>query len=452
MTATIGRMEDLNLHHIVKQQFERAVPFADELDGWMGIAQWLFEPDRIIEVTMPVTLDDGYVHIFRGYRVLHSTIRGPGKGGIRFHPEAGPDEVKALATWMSWKCALVDVPFGGAKGGVVCDPHRLSIREQERITRRFTAALGDTIGPFTDIPAPDLYTNSQTMAWIYDTYAMMHPGAVTLPVVTGKPAALGGLGARQGATAQGAFYVTEHFLEMGGIAGFDRLDGARVVVQGFGNAGRHAARLFRDAGALVIGVSDSKGGTVDPTGLDVIAVERYKDEVGTVATYPDGERVERGAILEEPCDVLIPAALENQITTANAERIDARVIVEAANGPITPEADDILSARGVKVLPDILANAGGVVVSYFEWAQNIENQKWEDTDVREKLRRRMRRATEVVVTKRASMVDGLDTYRERWAEASGDGRDIAVPDLRTAAQTVAIGRCRDAALQRGVWP
>jgi glutamate dehydrogenase (NAD(P)+) len=452
VTATIARREDLNLHHIVKRQFERAVPFADELHGWKGIAQWLFEPDRIIEVSMPVTLDDGYVHIFRGYRVLHSTVRGPGKGGIRFHPEAGPDEVKALATWMSWKCALVDVPFGGAKGGVVCDPQRLSRREQEGITRRFTAALGDTIGPFTDIPAPDLYTNAQTMAWIYDTYAMMHPGEVTLPVVTGKPVALGGIGARQGATAQGAFFVTEHFLEIGGIAGLDRLDGAKVVVQGFGNAGRHAARLFRQAGAIVIGVSDSKGGTVDRTGLDVIALERHKEETGTVATYPDGERLEPGAVLEEPCDILIPAAIENQITNANAERIGARLIVEAANGPITPDADDTLARRGVKVLPDILANAGGVVVSYFEWAQNIENQTWEDSNVREQLRRRMRRATEVVVTKRASMVDGIDTYRNRWAEVSGDDRSIPVPDLRTAAQVVAIGRCRDAALQRGVWP
>ncbi len=452
MAATIARIEDLNLHHIAHKQFERSVPFADELDGWLGIAQWLFEPDRIIEVTMPVMRDDGYVHMFRGYRVLHSTVRGPGKGGIRFHPEAGPDEVKALATWMSWKCALVDVPFGGAKGGVVCDPHQLSQREKERITRRLTTALGDTIGPFTDIPAPDLYTDSQTMAWMYDTYAMMHPGEATLPVVTGKPVALGGIGARQGATAQGAFYATEHFLEIGGIAGLDRVDGATVVVLGFGNAGRNAARLFRQAGAVVIGVSDSQGGVLDRSGLDVIAVERHKDDAGTVATYPDGERVERGAILEVPCDILIPAALENQITTSNAERIDARLIVEAANGPITPEADDILATKGVKVLPDILANAGGVVVSYFEWAQNIENQRWDDTDVLEKLRRRMRRATEVVATKRAAMVDGLDSYRRRWLDAAGDDRHIPVPDLRTAAQTVAIGRCRDAALQRGVWP
>jgi glutamate dehydrogenase (NAD(P)+) len=452
VTSTVSRAEDLNLHHIAKEQFDRAVPFADELDGWLGIAQWLFEPDRIIEVTMPVRLDDGYVHIFRGYRVLHSTVRGPGKGGVRFHPDAGPDEVKALATWMSWKCALVDVPFGGAKGGVVCDSHQLSIGEKERITRRFTTSLGDTIGPFTDIPAPDLYTDSQTMAWIYDTYAMMHPGEATLPVVTGKPVALGGIGARQGATAQGALYATEHFLEIGGIAGLDRLEGATVVVQGFGNAGRHAARLFRNAGGVVIGLSDSQGGTIDRTGLDVTAVERHKDEAGTVATYPDGEQVKPGAVLEEPCDILIPAALENQITSANADRIDTRLIVEAANGPITPAADDILAERGVKVLPDILANAGGVVVSYFEWAQNIENQRWEDSDVRQKLRRRMRRATEVVVTKRAAMVDGIDSYRSRWADAAGNGREVLLPDLRTAAQTVAIGRCRDAALQRGVWP
>lgn len=452
MTAGNASAEDLNLHHIVKEQFERAVPFADELEGWRGIAQWLFEPDRIIEVTMPVRLDDGYVHIFRGYRVLHSIIRGPGKGGIRFHPEAGPDEVKALATWMSWKCALLDVPFGGAKGGVVCHPHRLSIGEKERITRRFTAALGDTIGPFTDIPAPDLYTDSQTMAWIYDTYAMMHPGEANLPVVTGKPVELGGIAARQGATAQGVLDVTEHFLEIGGMAGLDRLDGVTVVVQGFGNAGRHAARLFRDAGALVIGVSDSRGGVIDRHGLDVTAVERHKDDTGTVADWPDGESVPPGAVLEEPCDILIPAAVENQITTANADRIGAKLVVEAANGPVTPRADDLLAARGIKVIPDILANAGGVVVSYFEWAQNIENQRWEDSDVLDKLRRRMQRATEVVVTKRIAMSEGIDSYRARWSHAADDGRPIVAPDLRTAAQTVAIQRCRDAALQRGVWP
>ncbi len=450
--ATTGVTEDLNLHHITRQQFDRAVPFADNLHGWRGIAEWLFEPEHIMEVTLPVLLDDGFVHMFRGYRVLHSAIRGPGKGGVRFHPDAGVDEVKALAAWMSWKCALVDVPFGGAKGGIVCDTHRLSIGEQERLTRRFTASLGDTIGPHTDIPAPDLYTNAQTMAWMYDTYSMMHPGAANLPVVTGKPVELGGLAARDGATARGAFYVTEHFLAIGGLAGIDSLDGLRVVIQGFGSAGRHAAQLFRDAGALIVAVSDSRGGIHDPAGLNVRDAGRFKDESGTVVGYPGAEAVPSKGVLEIPCDILIPAAIENQITSRNAGRIDTRLVVEAANGPTTPAADDILADRGIKLIPDILANAGGVVVSYFEWAQNIENQQWDDADVVEKLRKKMRRSTEVVITRRASLAEGLESYQEAWTNATGSDEPIPKPDLRTAAQVVAIQRCRTAALQRGVWP
>jgi glutamate dehydrogenase (NAD(P)+) len=450
--ATTAVTEDLNLHHIARQQFDRAVPFADDLHGWRGIAEWLFEPEHIMEVTLPIRLDDEFVHMFRGYRVLHSAIRGPGKGGVRFHPDAGVDEVKALATWMSWKCALVDVPFGGAKGGVVCDPHRLSQGEKERLTRRFTASLGDTIGPHTDIPAPDLYTNAQTMAWMYDTYSMMHPGGSNLPIVTGKPVELGGLAARSGATARGAFYVTEHFVAIGGLAGIDSLDGVRVVIQGFGSAGRHAAQLFHDAGALVIAVSDSRGGIHDPAGLKVRDVGRFKDETGTVVGYPNAKEVPPQGVLEIPCDILIPAAIENQITSGNVARINARLVVEAANGPTTPAADDILAERGVKVLPDILANAGGVVVSYFEWAQNIENQQWDEADVIEKLRKKMQRATEVVVTRRGTLVEALDSYRKAWAAATGSDEPIPQPDLRTAAQVVAIQRCRTAALQRGVWP
>ncbi len=450
--ATTAVVEDLNLHNITRQQFDRAVPFADDLHGWRGIAEWLFEPEHIMEVTLPVNLDDGFVHMFRGYRVLHSAIRGPGKGGVRFHPDAGVDEVKALATWMSWKCALVDVPFGGAKGGIVCDPHQLSTGEKERLTRRFTASLGDTIGPHTDIPAPDLYTDAQTMAWMYDTYSMMHPGEANLPVVTGKPVELGGLAARDGATARGVFYATEHFLDIGGIVGVDSLDGLTVAIQGFGSAGRHAARLFRDAGALVIAVSDSQGGVHDPAGLNVRAVGRFKDETGTVVGFPGATELPPAAVLEIPCHILIPAAIENQITAKNADRIDARLVVEAANGPVTPAADDILGERGIKVLPDILANAGGVVVSYFEWAQNIENQQWEDADVLEKLRKKMQRATEVVLTRRTALIEALDSYRAAWEAARGAVAAIPRPDLRTAAQVVAIQRCRTAALQRGVWP
>ena len=451
MTTAPAVEEDLDLHHIARTQFDLAVPFAPVLEGWRGIADWLFEPERIVEVTLPVEMDDGFVHLFRGYRVLHSSVRGPAKGGIRFHPDAGQAEVEALATWMTWKCALVDVPFGGAKGGVVCDPRAMSMREKERITRRFTAALGDMIGPHTDIPAPDLYTDAQTMAWMYDTYSMMHAGEPSLPVVTGKPVELGGLPARAGATALGAFLVTEHVLELGIIPGLE-MKGATVAVQGFGGAGRYAAEFFHDAGAVIVAVSDSRGGVYSAKGLDPIRLGRHKDETGSVVGYNGGEAVSSTAVLEVPCDILVPAALENQITAVNADRVNARLVVEAANGPTTPSADEILAANGVKVVPDILANAGGVVVSYFEWAQNIENQQWEDVMVTEQLRRKMRRATEVVLAKRSSMVESIEMYRERWANTMPDWPALPKPDLRTAATVVAVQRVREATVQRGVWP
>ena len=452
MTAPPLVTEDLDLHHIAKMQFDRAAPFTNNIEGWKGIAQWLFEPERIVEVTLPIRRDDGYVHLYRGYRVLHSSVRGPGKGGIRFHPEAGVGEVKALATWMTWKASLVDIPFGGAKGGVTCDPRQLSRGEKERLTRRFVAALGDNIGPHTDIPAPDLYTDAQTMAWIYDTYAMMHPGEANLPIVTGKPVDLGGLPGRAGATAQGGVFVLEHFLEMGGVPGMESFDGARIAIQGFGNAGRHAATLLHDGGAIIVGLSDSTGGISNPTGLDPRLVGRHKDETGSVVGAPGSEMLPPSGLLELECDVLIPAAIECQLTAHNAARVQAPIVLELANGPTTPAADDILGERGIKVLPDILANAGGVVVSYFEWAQNIENQQWDEVTVMKQLRRRMRRATENVVTRRAALFDSIDTYRERWHDTMPSQRKLPIPDLRTAATAVAVQTCRDATEQRGVWP
>jgi glutamate dehydrogenase/leucine dehydrogenase len=279
----------------------------------------------------------------------------------------------------------------------------------------------------------------------------MHPGQSNLPVVTGKPVALGGLAARAGATAQGAFFCTAHFLELGGVPGL-AVDGARVAIQGFGGAGRAAAHFFHEAGATVVAVSDSRGGVYRERGLDPTQLGHHKDQTGSVADFNGNESVSPTGVLEVPCDILIPAALENQITTANAHRVDARLVVEAANGPVTPGADFILAERGIKVLPDILANAGGVVVSYFEWAQNVQNQQWEDSEVIDGLRSRMHRATEVVLTRRASMAESIDFYRERWAEALPSAEALPVPDLRTAAQVVAVQRCRDAALQRGVWP
>jgi glutamate dehydrogenase (NAD(P)+) len=452
MTVAPEVAEDLNPHHIAHRQFMNAVPFVDDLHGWRGISERLFEPERIIEVSLPVVMDDGYVHIFKGYRVLHSSLRGPGKGGIRYHSNVDADEVKALATWMTWKCALLNVPFGGAKGGVECDPTSLTDDESRRITRRFVSALGDNIGPHTDIPAPDLYTNSQTMAWIYDTYNMMHPGSNNLPVVTGKPLDIGGIPGRATATAQGVVYCTEHFLEMGALEAVDGVPDKRIAIQGFGNAGRHAAFIFHALGAIIVGVSDSQGGAYNPSGLDLEEVEAHKMETGTVAGAANTKKLAPKEILEQPCDILVPAALENQISSENASRVQARLVVEAANGPTTPAADVILSERGIPVLPDILANAGGVVVSYFEWVQNLQNEQWTKDAVNDRLRKKMNPATEEVVARRASLVDSFQEYRDRWSRVRPQDPPISKPDHRIAATSIAVGKCRQTLTERGVWP
>ncbi len=444
--------EDLNLFHIARERFDRAVPFTREPHRWRGIAEWLFRPERIIKVTLPVEMDDGYVHIFTGYRVLHSTMRGPGKGGIRFHPDVNEDEIKALAMWMTWKCALVDIPFGGAKGGVECDPHKLSPKEKRSLTRRFTAALGDNIGPHTDIPAPDLYTDEQTMAIVYDTYAMMHPGENNFPVVTGKPLELGGSQGRSAATAQGLLYATEHLIEKGGVPGLTSLEGVETTVQGYGNAGRNAAHLFQEAGARVVAVSDSRGGIYSSDGLDLAKVDEHKEETGSVVDVSGTKPLGPKEILEVPCDILIPAAIESQITTKNAARINVRLISEAANGPTTPAADRVLAERGITVLPDILGNAGGAVVSYFEWVQNLYNQQWEEREVLQKLRRKMQRATDHVITKHLELRDELDHYRKQWHALQPNAPELEPPDLRTAAEVIAIQRVRNTSEKRGVWP
>jgi glutamate dehydrogenase (NAD(P)+) len=420
--------EDLNPHHVARNQFDHAIPFIGDLNGWRGVSEWLFQPEKIVSVSLPIEMDDGYVHTFQGYRVLHNTVRGPGKGGIRFHPSVDADEVKALATWMTWKCALVDIPFGGAKGGVNCDPTTLSTHEKRRIARRFIAALGDNIGPHTDIPAPDMYTDSQTMAWIYDTYHMMH------------------------ATARGVFFVAEHFVETGAMPGRKSLDGARVAIQGFGNAGRHAARIFDEAGAVIVAVSDTRGGVADPKGLDVAKVEAHKDETGTVVGALDNGKLTPGEVLEVDCDILIPAAMENQITEDNASRLQTKLILEAANGPTTPRADEIVAERDIQLLPDILANAGGVVVSYFEWIQNLQNEQWEEDQVDQLLGKKMRKATDAVVEEHSRLVENLDGFRERWTAVVPDAPELPAPTLRTAATVVAVGRTRATAGARGVWP
>ena len=450
--ADVSSYGELNPLRVANHQFDQAVPFLEHFQDGNGLREWLFEPERVLRVSLPVRMDDGCVQVFRGYRVLHSNARGPGKGGFRFHPSVNEEEVRALAAWMTWKCALVNIPFGGAKGGVACDARMLSEGEKARVTRRYIAALGDNIGPHTDIPAPDLYTDQQTMAWVYDTYSMMHPGENCFPVVTGKPLDLGGSLGRDSATAMGSLYVTEHFLALGGLPGLVSLDGADVAIQGFGNAGRWAAKLYAGAGARIVAVSDSGGGIYDPGGLDVSRVEDHKEASGSVVDLPGTKHLATRKVLELPCDILIPAAMENQILASNAAQIQARLIVEAANGPTTPEADAILRERGIIVLPDILANAGGVVVSYFEWVQNLQNQQWEENEVQEKLRKKMYQATNKVVTVQADMLETIDHYRERWAVLHPEAAPVDAPTLRTAAYVVAVGRCANTLLERGIWP
>ena len=445
-------MEDLNLSNIARSQFDRAIPYSANARQLNELSEWLFRPERTITVALPVVMDSGQMKMFTGYRVLHSAVRGPGKGGVRFHPDVSEDEVRALATWMTWKCSLLDVPFGGAKGGVVCDSSALSDGEKRRLTRRFTAALGDAIGPHTDIPAPDLYTNAQTMATIYDTYSMMHPGENNLPVVTGKPLHMGGSEGRFAATAQGLLYATNQLIELGVVEGLSSLAGSTVAVQGFGNAGRNAARLFGEAGAIVVAVSDSRGGVFDADGLDLELVAKQKDTTGSVLGTPGTDGLTAKSILEVPVDILSPAALENQITSLNAHRIDAKLVAEAANGPTTPTADRILTERGIVVLPDILGSAGGVVVSYYEWVQNLYNQQWEEEDVLGKLQRKMERSTVRMVEMQTELRVDLAERQAVW-EAYDPGVGVLDdPDLRTSATVVAVDRTLQAALDRGVWP
>ncbi len=452
MTTQLQQLENLDFADIARREFDRTLPFIHPLNGWRGMSGWLFEPERIIKLALPVRMDDGYVKTFTAYRVLHDNVRGPGKGGVRYHPDVNEHDVVALATLMTWKCALAGIPFGGAKGGIRCDPKALSVDEKRRLTRRYISALGDDIGPHTDIPAPDVYTDAQTMAWIYDTYSMMHPGQNNLPVVTGKPLDLGGSLGRASATAQGLFYVLEHMVELGALPMVPTLAGADIAIQGFGNAGRHAARIFASAGSRIVAVSDSTGGIHATAGLDLAEVEHHKDTTGTVVGTPNTRELGPKQVLEVPCDVLIPAALEAQITTENAERIAAKVVIEAANGPTTPEADDVLAVRGIPVIPDILSCAGGVVVSYFEWTQNLANEQWTEAEVQERLKTIMLSATDAMLATKAALADRLDFYQDAWQEATGTDAVLPRPTMRVAAHVVAVGRCRNATEQRGIWP
>ncbi len=441
MDTPVRNAESLDLFVNATQQFERALTWVDGIKE--GIIDFLINPKRTIHVRFPVYMDDNSIKTFHGFRVLHNEVRGPGKGGIRYHPDVTEAEVTALAAFMTWKTAVVDIPYGGGKGGVICDPKNLSRDELRRITRRFVAELGDNIGPHTDIPAPDVYTNAQTMAWIYDTYDLMHPGENNLAVVTGKPLEIGGSLGRDEATARGSWYATEQLLRRNGVPGLETLEGARVAVQGYGNAGSTSARLFHDAGAVIVAVSDSRGGIGNDDGLDPRDVLEFKKETGTVVGFPGAQKISNDDVLAYDCDVLIPAALECQVTTANAHRVKAKLIVEDANGPLTAVADEVLRQKGVIVLPDILANAGGVVVSYFEWVQNLENQQWCLDKVETRLNEKMCRAVD-------ETVDRFEELRSRFEQGYNEGNPG--PTLRDAALVSAIQRIAKVVLQRDIWP
>ncbi len=412
----------LNPYHMAVQQFELA---AEKLNLSEDMREILRQPKRELAVNFPVRLDSGRIKTFTGYRVQHNVNRGPAKGGIRYSPDVTLDEVKALAMWMTWKCAVVGIPYGGAKGGVICDPKSMTPAELERMTRRYATEISIIIGPHSDIPAPDVNTNSQVMAWMMDTFSM-HAGFSVPAVVTGKPLSIGGSEGRNDATATGVLFVTRQAAKRIGMP----MKGARVSIQGYGNAGATAARLFHNEGCKIVAVSDTRGGIYNESGLDPAAVLRHKLEHGTVVGFPQSQSVRVQDVLEVPCDILVPAATEGVITAANAERIQARIVAEAANGPTTPEADRVLFERECLVIPDILANAGGVTVSYFEWVQDLQSFFWGVDEILQKLEMIMDRAF-------VSVAEKADQHH---------------CDMRLAANMLAISRVAEATQIRGIYP
>ena len=398
---------------------------AEHLKLGDGMRRILRTPNRELTVTFPVIMDDGRTEVFTGHRVQHNVARGPAKGGIRYSPYVTLNEMRALSMWMTWKCAVVNLPFGGAKGGVCCNTKEMSLREIERLTRRYTTEIAFLIGPASDIPAPDMYTDSRVMAWMMDTYSM-HKGYSVPGVVTGKPISVGGSLGRSEATGRGCVYAIVNVAKQVGI----NLDGATVAVQGFGNAGSVVVRLLAQLGCRIIAVSDSNGGIYDEHGLDAEALQACKRETGSVSNYSSGDRLSNEALLTLPCDILVPAALENQLTERIAPKVQSKLIAEAANGPTTPAADAIFQDRGVTVVPDILANAGGVTVSYFEWVQNLQEFHWKEEQVNQQLK------------------DAMD---------ASCGQVMALAErehasLRTAAYILAVDRVVNAIQDRGIYP
>ena len=413
---------ELNPYQMALENFDKAADIIGVEDNIRGRIKYT---ERELTVHFPVKMSEGSVRIFTGHRVHHNTARGPAKGGIRYHPNVNLDEVKALATWMTWKCAVVGIPYGGGKGGVTCNPKEMIQSELEGLTRRYASEISMMIGPERDIPAPDVYTNAQTMAWIMDTYSMTK-GYCIPGVVTGKPLSIGGSLGRNEATARGCVYT---IVEAAKHLKFD-LNKATAAVQGYGNAGSIAAYLLQDEGVKIIAVSDSKGGIYNSDGLDARDVLKHKGNTGTVLGYRDSDTITNEELLESECDILVPAALENVITKDNADRVKAKVCAEAANGPTVPEADDILYKNDVFVIPDVLANAGGVTVSYFEWVQNIDSLYWNEDDINRRLR---------------------DIMTKAFADVLNTSQKLKV-NMRTAAYALAIGRVAEAVKIRGIYP
>lgn len=412
----------VNLYDVAVAQFNDA---AERLGLSQAMRAILSRPKRELVVNFPVRMDNGNVEMFTGYRVQHNINRGPAKGGIRFSPHVSLDEIRALAMWMTWKCAVVGIPFGGAKGGVICDPRRMSRIELERMTRRYATEISILMGPNSDIPAPDMNTNPQVMAWIMDTYSM-HQGYSVPAVITGKPLSIGGSEGRLEATARGVQVITREAMRDNGMLP----ENSSVVIQGFGNVGSITARLMHELGCKVVGLSDINGGIYNSKGINIPRALRYSKEHGTLLELPETEPVTNEELLELPCDILIPAAIENQVTLANAARIKARMIVEAANGPTTPDAEHILYDRGITIVPDILANAGGVTVSYFEWVQDIQRFFWSEQEINNRL--------EAIVVRAYQAVQHKSHEQE--------------VNLRLGAYLLAVARVAEATELRGVYP
>jgi len=423
MLETAKSATSINPFEVALKQLDEAAKLI-KLDK--GLHQVLAHPKRVLTVSLPVKMDNGEVKVFTGFRSQHNDARGPYKGGIRYHPQVSIDEVKALSMWMTWKCAVADIPYGGGKGGIICNPKEMSVGELERMTRRYAYAIADIIGPHTDIPAPDVYTGGKEMSWIMDTYSALKGNYVQPEVITGKPLAIGGSLGRNEATGRGLAFTVREAAKKLKI----NMKEATVAVQGFGNAGQFASQLVAEQGAKVIAASDSRGGVYNKTGMDVIALRKHKEKTGSVVGFSGSKSISNEELLETDCTILIPAALENQITGKNAGKVKAKLVAEAANGPTTPEADDILYKNKILTIPDILANGGGVTVSYFEWLQNLRREYWTEAEVNERLDKNITKSF-------------LDTY------ATSEKYSV---NMRKASTVLAVNRVVEAVQLRGLWP